>query len=390
MKKYYLDNAATTPLHPEVAACMAESLINDYANPSSMYDMGIETEKKIEAVRAQIAKQINALPEEITFTSGGTEGDNTIIRGVIENIRPAQRKNIRIITTTIEHPAVKDVFRYFEEKDIEVIWLPVDHEGKIDLDYFKSVMNENTVLVSVIGVHNEIGTIQDLSAIGTVIKTVNPDCVFHSDYVQGFMKEPLNVKKCQLDAVTMCAHKICGPKGVGAIYIRKGVPVKPLLLGGGQEKGFRSGTENISGILGFGKAVEKMAEGGQALHDRLADYKQRMIDAFSEMADVSINGAADGSPYVLNVSFAGLRGEVLLHSLEKQGVYISTGSACSTHKKDKGLIQKAIGLAPEYAEGSIRISFSQLTTEKEVTEATQIIIQAVQQLRKWMKFNNKK
>ena len=390
MTRIYLDNAATTCPHPRVIHRMTESLRSAYANPSAMYDLGIANEKRITAVREQIAKSIHASADEITFTSGGTEGDNTIIKGVVNSLRKDVLKNARIITTAIEHPAVKDVFKDFEDRGLDVVWLPVDGTGKIDLDYLKQVMTPETVLVSIIGVHNETGTIQDLATIGKIIKAVNPACVFHTDYVQGYMKVPLDVQACSLDAVTMCAHKICGPKGVGAIYIRKGCRIAPLMLGGGQEKGFRSGTENVPGIEGFGEAVAVMTEGGDDLYQKISRYKRIITEGLSGIENVRINGAEDGSPYVVSVSFAGLRGEVLLHSLEARGVYVSTGSACSTHKKEKQSALKAMGLDPDYMEGTIRISFSVLTTEEEVKEAVNIIAEEVGKLRLWLNLKRKR
>lgn len=389
MLKSYLDNAATTMLHPDVLQVMTTSLRNHFANPSSLYDLGIENEKRVNFVRQTIADAIHALPEEITFTSGGTEGDNTIIKGVIENQREAVIKKARIITTSIEHPAVKDVFKDFENRGMDVVWLSVDSAGYVDLMQLRDAMTPETILVSIIGVHNEIGTVQNLYEIGKIVHSVNPDCVFHSDYVQGFMKVPLDVKKCEMDALTVCAHKINGPKGVGAIYLKKDLRIRPLLLGGGQEKGLRSGTENIPGILGFGQAVRIMASEGETLRQRISHYRDIMTEALSKLEDIKINGDSNGSPFVLSLSVSGLRGEVLLHSLEARGVYVSTGSACSTHKKEKQSVLKAIGLDPVFAEGTIRISFSALTTEEEVREGAAILVEEIEKLRKWLKVKRK-
>ncbi len=383
MKKIYLDSAATTMPHPAVVKRMAESLEKEYANPSSMYDLGIVNEKIVEGVRAQIAASIGAGPEEITFTSGGTEGDNTIIKGVVEMQRRDVLAKARIITTSIEHPAVKDVFKMYEDHGIDVVWLPVDREGRVDMDALKADMTKETILVSIIGVNNELGTVQDLVEIGRIVKGVNPHCVFHTDYVQGYMKVPLKVGAAKLDAVTLCGHKICGPKGIGAMYIKKDVRIKPLMLGGGQERGLRSGTENIAGIVGFGEAVA-MTAGGEALLQKITRCRQILRDALYTLPDITINGDPDGSPYVMSVSVRGLRGEVLLHSLEARGVYVSTGSACSTHKKEKQSVLKAIGLPAEDMEGTIRISFSMLTTEDEVHEAGDIILEEITKLRKWL------
>lgn len=384
MKKIYLDNAATTPVHPQVLERMRQSYALQYANPSSMYDLGIANEKEIEKVRALIAKTLGGDPREVYFTSGGTEGDNTIIKGAVEIKRPDVVKRARLITTTIEHPAVKEVFDMYEEHGIDVVRLPVDSRGRVDAAVLEEKMSADTILVSIIGVNNEIGTIQDLYGLGKIIKAKNPQCVFHTDYVQGYMKVPLNVRKCRLDAVTLCGHKINGPKGIGAIYLRKGLRIKPLMLGGGQEQGLRSGTENIQGIIGFGEAVCLMDAGGQPLYERMAEVRRTFIDGLAGIEDMRINGDPEGSPYVLSVSFKGLRGEVLLHSLEKRGVYISTGSACSTHKKEKQAVLKAIGLPGDDAEGTIRVSFSMLTTKEEAAEGAAIVAEEVQRLRSWL------
>ncbi len=374
----YLDNAATSPLHPDVKQTMTEAL-ELFGNPSSLYDLGIDNEKRIDGARRTIAEAIGAEPGQIYFTSGGTEGDNTLIKGVIENTRRDILKRSRIITTTIEHPAVKDVFKMYENHGIDVVWLPVDSKGYVKADDFRAAMTEDTILVSIIGVNNEIGTVQDLEAIGEMIKSVNPRCFFHSDYVQGLMKHPVDVKACHLDGLTMCAHKINGPKGVGAIYLNRDFRIKPLLLGGGQESGLRSGTENVPGILGFARAVTVWQH--PDILSRLRDMKTILSERLLTVPDVRITSPDEGSPAVLSVSVKGVRGEVLLHSLERRGVYISTGSACSSHKKEKNAVLKAIGLKPEWIEGTIRVSFSAVTTASDVRAAAEIIAEEIETLR---------
>lgn len=389
MKKIYLDNAATTCPHPRVIARMCQALESGYANPSALYNLGIDMEKQIEGARSHIAKTLGAASEEIIFTSGGTEGDNTIIKGLVEIKRPDVLKTARIVTTTIEHPAVKDVFKLYEEHGVDVVWLPVDSQGHVDLAALEAAVDHRTILVSIIGVNNEIGTIQDLKKIGSIIKGANPDCVFHTDYVQGYMKEPLDVAACKLDAVTLCGHKICGPKGIGAIYLKGGLRIKPLLLGGGQEGGLRSGTENTPAILGFDEAITVMEKDPQSLHGRMVAYKAIMLEALNGIEGIRFNGDPQGSPYVLSASIPGIRGEVLLHSLEARGVYVSTGSACSSHKKEKQSVLKAIHLPMDLAEGTIRISFSVLTTETEVREGAAVIAEEAAKLQKWMNFKKK-
>lgn len=385
MKEIYLDNAATTRVHPQVAEKMKDALVNNYGNPSSLHRLGIRAEQAIKEVRELIAKNLNCQPPEIYFTSGGTEGNNLIIQGVVEN---KKRNRTRIITSAIEHPSVLDVFTFYENHQIEVIVLGVDTQGHIRLDELEAAMNEDTILVSMMGVNNELGTIQDLKAIGKMIKAVNPKCVFHADFVQGFMKIPIDVQASLLDAVTLSSHKIFGPKGVGAVYIKKGTDIKPLLRGGGQENNMRSGTENVPGIVGFGEAIRLRKD---LFIDEFAAIRSLRTAFINELEakidDIKINGDPNGSPYVLNVSFNRVRGEVLLHSLEARGIFVSTGSACSSHKKEKQYVLKAIGLAEEYKEGTIRISFSKDITKDDVETAVAAIAQAVNSLRLLVKPN---
>ena len=379
MKEIYLDNAATTRVAPQVAQKMLDTLVNNYGNPSSLHRLGIRAEQAIKEVRQLIADNLCCQSQEIYFTSGGTEGNNMIIQGVVEN---KKRSRMRIITSAIEHPSVLDVFTFYQNHQIEVIVLGVDTQGHIDQDQLKAAINEDTILVSIIGVNNELGTIQDLTAIGKIIKTVNPKCVFHVDFVQGFMKIPINVQTCLLDALTLSGHKIFGPKGVGAVYIKKGTDIKPLLRGGGQESNLRSGTENVPGIIGLGEAIRLRKDAFGDEFEAIRILRTAFINEVAAKIDgIKINGDPNGSPYVLNLSFNRVRGEVLLHSLEAKGIFVSTGSACSSHKKEKQYVLKAIGLAEEYKEGTIRISFSQEITKDDVKTAVEAIAQAINSLR---------
>jgi len=388
MKEIYLDNAATTRVDPQVAEKMMDAFSNNYGNPSSLHRIGMRAEQAVKEVRERIAKTLNCLSEEIYFTSGGTEGNNMIIKGIVEN---KQRNRSRIITTSIEHPSVLDVFNFYEGHHIDVVALGVDEKGLIDMDELKAAMDTDTILVSIMGVNNELGTIQDLKAVGKIIKSENPQCVFHTDFVQGYMKIPVNVAECQLDALTLCGHKIFGPKGTGAVYIKKGTALKPLMRGGGQEKNMRSGTENVPGIVGLGEAIALRQNSYLEEMTAIRKLRDRFITGLeAKVEDFKINGDPNGSPYILNLSFNQVRGEVLLHSIEDQGVYVSTGSACSSHKKEKQYVLKAIGLLGEYKEGTIRISFSKDITEDDVDEAVAIIAKAVAGLRLLVKVRHRK
>lgn len=383
MKTIYLDNAATTCPHPDVVKAMTEALTSLYGNPSALYDKGIEAEKTVKSVRQRIAASIGALPEEIYFTSGGSEGDNMLIKGITD-YKP--RKGTRIITTQIEHPAVLDVFRFYETQGVDVVYLSVDHDGYVNLEQLADSIDANTVLVSIMGVNNEIGTVQDLKTIGRIIKEKNPNCRFHTDYVQGYMKLPVDVEACKIDALTLCGHKICGPKGIGAVYLRKGVNIRPLIMGGGQESNLRSGTENVPGIVGLGEAIKVQQAFGSEGLDKIRNVRKVMIEALSDIDEMQINGPEDACPYVLSLSFKGIRGEVLLHSLEGEGIYVSTGSACSSHKKEKQHVLTAIGLDSDSKEGTIRVSFSMMTTEEEVLAAAEAIKRQVAQIRLLMRY----
>ncbi|MGV8905576.1 MAG: cysteine desulfurase family protein [Acetobacterium sp.] len=388
MKEIYLDNAATTRVDPRVAEKMMDAFTNNYGNPSSLHRMGIRAEQAVKEVRESIAKTLNCLTEEIYFTSGGTEGNNMIIKGIVEN---KQRNRLKIITTSIEHPSVLDVFTFYESHHIDVVILSVDEKGLINLAELKAAMDEDTILVSVMGVNNELGTIQDLKAIGKVVKSMNPQCVFHTDFVQGYMKIPVDVRACQLDALTLCGHKFFGPKGIGAVYVKRGTGLKPLLRGGGQESNRRSGTENVPGIVGLGAAIALRKDSYLAEMTTIRNLRNRFIAGIeASIEDTKINGDPNGSPYILNLSFNRVRGEVLLHSIEDQGIYVSTGSACSSHKKEKQYVLKAIGLLGEYKEGTIRISFSKDITADDVDKAVAIIGKAVADLRLLVKVRRRK
>lgn len=387
----YLDNAATTQPAPQVIKRMTESFQTEYFNPSAMYEPGLKEEKLIQGCKQHLGQRIHArgnYDQQIIYTSGGSEGDNMLIRGVLDHMRQDVLQQGTIVTTVIEHPAVREIFQDYENHGVHVIWLPVNEEGFVNPHDLEEAVTEKTLLVSIMGVNNELGTAQPLEEFGKIIKSKQPNCFFHSDFVKGFMKYPVDVEKAQLDGLTLCGHKINGPKGIGAVYLRKGWPIKPLIFGGGQEHGLRSGTENVQGIVGFDEAVRVWE--ADEVHKSMFHYRHYVEKTLKAALDrVKILGPVDEqtySPAVMSVAIEGIRGEVLLHACEARNVYISTGSACSTHKKEKHQVQRAIGLSPSYTEGTIRISFSATTTFDEVKRGVKVIVEEAQKLRKFEKF----
>ena len=354
----YLDNASTTQPYPEVVRVVEESSAQYWGNPSSLHKKGIEAEKLLNSSRKIIAGMLECDSEEVYFTSGGTESDNMAIKGcAFAN----QGRGKHIITTKIEHPAVLDSCRQLENMGFQISYLDVDAEGRVDPKSLEKEIKKETILVSVMQVNNEVGTIQPLTEIGQIIKEKNFRTLFHVDGAQGFLKVPLQLNKDKIDLYTISAHKLHGPKGVGALFVRRGTNILPLMSGGGQEKGLRSGTENAIGIAAFAKACllsEKISRENEA--DLLQLRQQTWEDISTTIEGAVLNGSAEefASPYILNLSIKGVRGEVLLHALENEGVFVSTGSACSSHKKEISSVLKAMGVAEDIAEGSIRVSYS--------------------------------
>lgn len=381
----YLDNAATTKAYEEVAAVIADSLTNNYYNPSAFYLPSIEVEKDLSKARKKLAQSVGFLPEELFFTSGATESNNTIIKGVVDKARG----NFNIITTSIEHPSVMNIFKNLEEKGVEVRYIPVNSKGKLDYNWLENNIDKNTILVSVMGANNEIGSINDLVRVREIIDNHNPKAVFHTDFTQAYLKtddDRLNLKKAKPDALSVSAHKVHGPKGVGMLAIRKGTKVSPLLLGGGQEHHFRAGTENIPGILGFYTAVEKLDKNKNEVNDNLKILKDYFLDNIKDIPDLIINSPEDGLPGLLSVSFPGIKAEVLLHMLEAKNIFIASGSACSTHEKDS-YVHKALDFDKLRSEGTIRVSLSEFNTKEDIDTTTKEVKKGVESLRKLTRFN---
>ena len=381
----YFDNAATTRAADEVAERVRYMLLENFGNPSAQSMMGVRAENELNDARKIMAKSINALPEEIYFTSGGTEDDNWAIFGTAEGYK---RSGKHIITTSIEHPAVSEPMERLRQKGWEVTVLDVDKNGYIDLDALRDSIRDDTVLVSIILVNNEVGTIQDASAVGKLIKEKNPNTLFHADAVQAFGKYPIDVRKMNIDMLSMSGHKIHGPKGVGFFYMKKGLKVRPIIYGGGQERGQRSATENTPGIVGLAKAVELAMENMDASHEKVMEVKRTLAEGIlRDIPKTHINGPSieEASPYVLNVSFNGLRSEVLLHSLEESEIYVSAGSACSSKKKGGSHVLRSLGLSEERIEGAIRFSFCRYNTVDEAEACLEILKEKTAFLRKYMR-----
>ncbi len=373
----YLDNSATTRVDSDVTELMVKVMREDFGNPSSKHIKGVEAERYLKTAREQIAKTLKADEKEIIFTSGGTESNNLAITGTA---RAYRRSGKHIITTRIEHDSVLQTMKFLETEGYEISYLGADREGHIDINELKSLIREDTILVSVMHVNNEIGAVQDLPAIGSCIKDANPGTIFHVDAVQGFGKYNINPSKQRIDLLSVSAHKIHGPKGAGFLYKNKNVKLIPLILGGGQQNGMRSGTDNVPGAAGLGLAAENvykhLTENTQhmmQLKDRLTDgleHLDRMFSGKEQTKDIKITvnskkGEA-GAPHIVSAAFIPVKSEVLLHALEDKGIYVSAGSACSSNRKEKSHTLAAIGLDSKAQDCTLRFSLSKYTTEEEI------------------------
>lgn len=378
----YLDNSATTRVRQEVMDEVTDVNINCYGNPSSIHRMGLKTEKRIEEARKYVAKIVNAKTDEIFFTGGGTESNNIALLGHLSGI---EGKN-NVVTTSIEHPSVYNVLRHFKD-NVEIRYLETDNFGRVNLEQLNDLIDENTLLVSVMHVNNELGIVQNLSEICKITKNKNKNTKIHVDAVQSYGKIKIDTNKIPADTISFSSHKIHGPKGVGGLFIRSGVKINPIIFGGGQEKNIRPGTENTPGIVGFGKACKLVYDNFEEEISKLRNLKNLYAKRLTEeIKDMKINSTLsdDGAPHILNVSFKNVRGEVLVHFLEMKGVYVSTGSACSSRSKSNRILE-AIQLAPDYVDGTIRISLGHFNNEDEVEYVVESIKQSVEEIRKIMK-----
>ena len=375
----YLDNAASTRVREEVLETVNDILLNDYANPDAAHEFGIQAAKRIKKSRQIIADALSVSTKEVYFTSGGSEGNNIIIQGVI-NGNPRQGKHL--ITTKIEHPSVFEIFKEYERNGFEVTYLNVDSDGRIKLDELTDSIRDDTVLISVIAVNSETGVIQDLEKIGNIIKQKNKNVYFHSDFVQGLGHIKINPAKCRLDALTVSSHKVYGPKGAGAIYLSGNVKIKPLIFGSNQEQGVVQRTLNSSGIIGFGKAVQIACENFSKDNAQIKEVKEYLLQKIqNEISDIRVNTIEEDSvPHILNISFRGIQGEVLVHFLGMSKIYVSTGSACSSRKGNSRILE-SMGLTKEEVAGGIRFSFSIFNTKEEMDETVKVLKEAVAAIR---------
>lgn len=380
----YLDNSATTRTFPEVAELMSKIMCEDYGNPSSMHNKGVQAERYVRYGRETLAKILKVNEKEIYFTSGGTESDNLALIGcAMANYRAGKH----LITTKIEHPAILQTMHYLEDQGFEVTYLSVNDKGQISLRELQNAMRKDTILVSIMHTNNEIGAVEPIAEAGRLIKSTNPSTLFHVDAVQGFGKYRIYPKRMGIDLLSVSGHKIHGPKGVGFLYIGEKVKIHNIIYGGGQQKNLRSGTENVPGIAGMAKAAEMLYNHLEEDAERLYSLKDYFCEGLRKIPDIRINNpeGMEGAPHIVSLSVAGVRSEVLLHALEDKGIYVSAGSACSSNKPHTAgsATMKAIKLPEEFLDSTLRFSMSVYTTREELDYTLQVMYDIIPMLRKY-------
>lgn len=378
----YFDNAATTKIIPRVREIMLETMDEEYGNPSSMHVKGVGAEKYIRYAKSVISRQLKCEPKEIIFTSGGTESNNLALLGIaLAN----KRAGNHIITTGIEHASVYNPVLYLQELGFRVTFLKVDKKGKVDLEHLKESLCEDTILVSTMAVNNEIGAVEPIAEIGAILKAYNREhgkaIIYHVDAIQAFGKQIIYPKRIGIDALSISGHKIHGPKGSGALFVDSRVKIKPIIYGGGQEKGMRSGTENTAAIAGLGKAAEIMYERLEENREKMFTVKQALIQGATAIDGVTDNSG--DSPHIASLSFKGVRSEVLLHALEEKGIYVSAGSACSSNHPAISGVLKAIGLDKELLDSTLRFSFCEYNTVEEAEYTVGMLQELLPMLRRF-------
>ncbi len=378
----YLDNSATTRCCEEAAQLVVKLLTEDYGNPSSLHNKGVIAENYMNDARKKIAKTLKVQEKEICFTSGGTESNNLAIIGVAE---ANKRSGKHVITTSIEHPSVSATMAYLEEHGYEVTYLPVDAYGVISLDDLKAAIRPDTILVSLMQVNNEIGAVEPIAEAGALIKQCNPQTLFHVDAIQSYGKMRIYPAKMHVDLLSVSGHKIHGPKGSGFLYIKDKTKIHPLLNGGGQQRGMRSGTENVPAIAGLGVAAERIYTGFEEKIDRMYTLREHFIEEVTKIPGVHVNGHTDRSnaPHIVSVSIEGVRAEVMLHTLEDKEIYVSAGSACSSNKPAVSRTLKSIGLKDSLLDSTIRFSLCVDTTQEEIDYALEAMRGLVPMLAKY-------
>lgn len=383
----YLDNSATTKVLPQAAELVTKIMCEDYGNPSSLHTKGMQAEQYIRYARETFAKILKVSEKEIFFTSGGTESDNMALIGAASAHR---RRGEHLITTRIEHPAVLKTMQYLESVGFQVTYLPVDNSGRISLEELQRAMTKNTILVSIMHTNNEIGSLQPIAEAGTLIKRTNPGTLFHVDAVQGFGKAKIYPKKMGIDLLSVSGHKIHGPKGVGLLYIGEKVKLQPIIHGGGQQMNLRSGTDNVPGVAGMAKAAELLYAHYDEDVERLYHCKRHFLEGVRRIDGVRINGLLPGAPggegtapHIVSVSIPGVRSEVLLHTLEESGIYVSAGSACAARKPQPSATLRALGVEQWMLESTVRFSFSVYTTMEEIDYTLETMYDKIPVLRKY-------
>lgn len=378
----YLDNSATTRCSKRVQDIVQYTMDQSYGNPSSLHRKGMEAENCVKEAAAKIAKTLKAAEKEILFTSGGTESNNLALIGAAMANR---RSGNRLVTTQIEHPSVLNVMAFLEEQGFEVIYLPVDGDGILLLDALEEAVNDQTVLVSIMQVNNEIGAVQPIAQAAEIIHKKNPKTLVHTDAVQSYGKMLIRPKKTGIDLLSVSGHKIHGPKGVGFLYIKDKTKIKPLMFGGGQQSGMRSGTHNVPGIAGLGEAAMEAYEDFENKTAHLYSLRDRFIELAAKIEGVTINGKTghDSAPHIVNISVSGVRSEVLLHALEEHGIYVSSGSACSSNKRGVSHTLKALHMEPALMDSALRFSFSRYNCMEDAEYAAAKLAEIVPKLQRY-------
>ncbi len=378
-QEIYLDNAATTKPHPDVVDAVTRALVADYGNPSSLHGKGVSAERLLTSAREAVARTLGVNLETIVFTSGGTEANNLAIHGVL-----AHARGRHLVTTAVEHSSVRTPLQMLAEQGWSVTELPVERSGRVSSSELQKALRPDTALASVMAVNNELGTIQPIDEIGRIVRQHSAGggrAVFHVDAVQAWGKIPLHPAAWGVDLMSLSAHKIHGPKGVGVLYVRHGMQVTPRQVGGEQERGLRPGTENVPGIAGLGAAAQLLGAGTEA-NARVSQLSDRLRSGIESISDARVNTDRTASvPHILSATFRGVRGEMLLHRLAQDGVLVSTGSACHSHSVTPSHVLLAIGLSDADAKSTVRFSFSRFTTEPEIDTTIRVLGTAVSELR---------